>query len=331
MAIDAKISLMKQFEQKTGKVITVEQMATVMVSLADVLEGFEIREATWAEDPGTDDMLESYIAALKVQGRSQKTIDRYHYEITRMKKAVHVPTRRITVHHLRNYLAKEQERGISDKTLEGVRQIFSSYFNWLQRECLIERNPTANLGKITVAKKKKKTYTAVEIEKLNEKVVTFEYGVRDRALINFMQSTGCRVSEVSSLNRDEVDLKNLECVVHGKGNKDRTVYFSEVTGMLLAQYLETRTDNDPCLFLSDRKKRLKPGGIRAMLKKVAAVAGVDHCHPHKFRRTLATELSRHGMPIQEVAAVLGHEKLDTTMKYVVLNDENIKHSYRRYV
>lgn len=328
MAIDAKISLMKQFEQKTSPVITVEQMATVMASLADVLEGFEIRESVWAEDPGTDDMLESYIAALKVQGRSQKTIDRYHYEITRMKKAVHVPTRRITVHHLRNYLAKEQERGISDKTLEGVRQIFSSYFNWLQRESLIEQNPTANLGAIKCAKKKKKIYTEVEMEKLN-KVCD---NVRDRTIIHFLKSTGCRISEVLELNRDSVNLEGMECVVHGKGDKERTVYLSEIATALLKQYLEERTDQNEALFVSKTGgKRLQPGGVRMMLNKWADLAGVEHVHPHKFRRTLATELSRHGMPIQEVAAVLGHEKLDTTMKYVVLNDENIKHSYRRYV
>ncbi len=234
------------------------------------------------------------------------------------------------MYHLREYLAAEKERGIADRTLEGDRCIFSAYFNWLQRECLIERNPTANLGKVTVAKKKKKTYTAVEIEKLNEKVVTFEYGIRDRALINFMQSTGCRVSEVSALNRDEVDLNNLECVVHGKGSKDRTVYFSEVTGMLLAQYLETRTDNDPCMFLSDRKKRLKPGGIRAMLKKVAAVAGVEHCHPHKFRRTFATELNHRGMSAQDIMYLMGHDKMDTTMGYINMDKEDVKSAYRRY-
>ena len=119
-------------------------------------------------------------------------------------------------------------------------------------------------------------------------------------------------------------------MVHGKGNKERTVYLDEVAGMLLAEYLNGRIDDVPALFINKQHDRLNPGGVRAMLNKLAEKAGVDHVHPHKFRRTLATGLARHGMPIQEVAKVLGHEKLDTTMKYVVLNKDDVKASYRRY-
>ena len=133
------------------------------------------------------------------------------------------------------------------------------------------------------------------------------------------------------LDRDTVDLEALECVVHGKGNKDRTVYMDPVAGMILGEYLKQRTDTSPALFAGMRgQDRLQPNGVRAMLKKLGRAAGVDHVHPHKFRRTLATDLARHGMPIQEVANLLGHEKLDTTMRYVVLNREETKHNYRRY-
>ena len=133
------------------------------------------------------------------------------------------------------------------------------------------------------------------------------------------------------LDREQVDLNALECVVHGKGGKDRKVYMDAVTGMILGQYLQTRTDDNPALFVSKHGQgRLLTGGVRRMLKQIGEAAGVDHVHPHKFRRTLATELCRHGMPIQEVANVLGHEKIDTTMRYVVLNQEETKHNYRRY-
>ena len=329
MAMDSKIDFLRDAEKALSETVTHSDMSKIMAKLADVLESFEMHTIT-RMDVETDDCLECYISALTVQCRSQKTIDRYRYVICRMMDYVKVPTRRVTVYHLRGYLAAEKARGISDRTLDGYRQIFSAYFNWLQRESLIEKNPTANLGAIKCAKKEKQTYSAVEIEKLNEKVVLYEYGIRDRAIINFLLSTGCRISETTGVNRDEINLATQECIVHGKGGKDRTVYFSEVTGMLLSQYLSTRKDDDPCLFLSNRKKRITPNGIRMMLNKVAESAGVDHVHPHKFRRTLATDLSRHGMPVQEVAKILGHEKLDTTMKYVVLNKDDVKNSYRRY-
>ena len=246
--------------------------------------------------------------------------------IGKMMEFVKVPTRRISVYHLRNYLTHEKERGICERTLEGYREIFSAYFNWLQRESLIERNPCANLGVIKVPKKEKKTYSEIDIEKLVRGCKT----KRDRAIIHFLASTGCRISEMTGLDRDAINLDSLECVVHGKGNKDRTVYLSQVAGMMLGEYLKTRTDDNPALFVGRGNVRLHPGGVRAMLKELANESGVDHVHPHKFRRTLATELSRHGMPIQEVANILGHEKIDTTMQYVVLNKDDIRSSYRRY-
>lgn len=325
MAIEAKVSFMAQAEKRLASELTAETMGKVLSALAEVLDGFEMRETAFEEDAG-DDLLECYLAALKVQGRSQKSIDRYRFVIERMMKTVKVPTRRITVYHLRQYLAGEKERGVADTTLEGTRQVFSGYFNWLQRESLIDKNPVANLGTIKCAKRQKKIYTEVEIEKLRMNCKT----LRDRAIIAFLGSTGCRISEATNLNRDSVDLNRLECVVRGKGNKERTVYLDSVTGMLISEYLESRKDDCEALFVGLRGERLQPNGVRYMMTELAKRAGVDHVHPHKFRRTLATNLTRHGMPIQEVASVLGHEKLDTTMRYVVLDSEDIKNAYRRY-
>lgn len=321
---EAKASLLAQTEKRLAQSVTVEIMTNVLSILSDILEGYEIREK--AETEPHDDMLESYLAALKVQGRSKLTIDRYAYNIRRMMEAVKVPTRRITVYHLRQYLASEKERGVADSTLEGLRQILSAYFNWLQRESLIERNPVANLGTIKVPKKQKKIYSEVDIAKLNGACKC----TRDRAIISFLAATGCRISEATGLNRDSVDITKLECVVRGKGNKERRVYLDAVTGMLISEYLKARKDDNPALFVGLRGERLRPNGVRYMMTELSKRAGVDHVHPHKFRRTLATELARHGMPIQEVAAVLGHEKIDTTMRYVVLDNEDIKNAYRRY-
>lgn len=325
MAIDAKITFMQQMEKRLGSIVTANDMSGIMEAMSDVLQGYEMRSITrWNEEQ--DDLLQCYLSAMNVECRSQKTIARYEYEIKRMMKFVKVPTRQITVYHLRNYLQAEKARGICDSTLEGIRQIYSAYFNWLQRESLIERNPTANLGSIKVAKKEKKTYSETDIEKLVRGCKT----LRDRAIIYFLASTGCRISEMTGLDRANVNTDTLECVVHGKGGKDRTVYLSQVAGMVLKEYLDARKDNSPALFAGRATDRIKPNAVRAMLMALAKECGVEHVHPHKFRRTLATELSRHGMPIQEVASILGHEKIDTTMEYVVLNKDDIRSSYRRY-
>lgn len=240
--------------------------------------------------------------------------------------AVRTPTRKITVYHLRRYLADEKARGISDRTLESTRQVFSAYFNWLQRERLIDQNPVGNLGVIKYQKKEKDVYSEVDIERM-------KFGcksLRDRAIVTFLQATGCRISEMVGLNRDDVDLQSLECKVLGKGNKERTVFLDQVAAATLQAYLATRTDELPALFVGKGTERLHPSGVRKMLCDLGASAHVSHVHPHKFRRTTATNLIRHGMPIQEVAAILGHDKLDTTMQYVVLDKSDIKSSYRKY-
>jgi len=328
MAIDAKISFMYQAEKRLATEITVSNMAKVMTIIADVLENFTMEE-TSSRDDLNEDLLDCYLDALKVQGRSDKTIERYRYIITKMMNQIGVSTRKITVYHLRNYLAEMQKRGVADTTTEGIRQVFSAYFNWLQRESLIEKNPTSNLGVIKCAKRKKKVFSDVDMENMNTNCKS----LRDRAIIAFLASTGCRISEAMALNRKDLifyDIGGTECVVHGKGNKERTVFVSDVAGMLLKKYLEGRTDDCDALFVNRYNQRMHPGGVREMMADLAKRAGVDHIHPHKFRRTLATELARHGMPIQDVARVLGHDKIDTTMKYIVPNIDDIKNNYRKF-
>lgn len=326
MAIESKVGFLNQLEQRLSAEVTADVMARTLAIVSDVLEGFDMIETFRKENDGMDDLLDSYVSAMEVSGLSQKTIDRYVYIIKRALGVINMPTRQITIYHLRNYLAKQKARGLSDITLEGERQILRGYFNWLQNEALIERNPAANLGPIKCAKKQKKAYTAIEIEKLNQSCDQ----IRDRALLAFLEATGCRISETLELNREGIDLKNLTCVVHGKGNVERPVYFDSVTGMILSQYLEERKDDCEALFINRYGQRLNAGGARVILNRLADRAGVDHVHPHKFRRTLATNLSRHGMPIEEIAQILGHAKLDTTMKYVVMDNETTKNSYRRF-
>lgn len=325
MAIEAKAALLKGLEQQLSSEITFSEMAKVLSAVSDQLSNFEVMQIS--DDSSTaDDLLDAFLTALRIEGRSEKTIKRYQYLIQRMMNSIKIQTRNITVYHLRQYLVQEKARGISDRTLESTRQVFSSYFNWLHRERLIDANPVSNLGAIKYQKKIKDTYSEIDIERLKYSAKT----IRDRAIVAFLLSTGCRISEMTQLNRTDVDLTSLECKVLGKGNKERTVYMDAVTGMLVRDYLKLRTDAFPALFTGKGTERLSPSGIRQMLTRLSKQSNVSHVHPHKFRRTLATNLIRHGMPIQEVASILGHDKLDTTMQYVVLNKDDVRNSYRKY-
>ena len=325
MAIDAKVSFLRQLSKELEGVLTVEQMDKMNARAMEIMDHFDMRENSW-DDGQPDDLLGCYVDAMKVQGRSQMTINRYVYVIGRLMKSVKVPTRKITVYHLRNFLTAEKARGVQDSTLEGIRQVFSSYFNWLQRESLIERNPMANLGTIKCEKKVKKAFTDSELERLDRNC----HKLRDRAVLHFLRATGCRISEATGLNRDCVNLEKQEAIVHGKGNKQRKVFMDEIACDALRAYLDSRTDEAEALFLNRFGERILPGGVRTMLKELAKLANVDHVHPHKFRRTLATEMTRKGMPIQAAARILGHEKIDTTNRYVAQNDDDIRFDYRRY-
>lgn len=327
MAIDAKQSLMNKIEAKCADILTAAEMPHLMRVMSDVLQGFRVETLhNEAWNMGEDDMLNSFVASMHVQGRSSGTIYRYQYLIGKFMTYIKTPTREINVYHIRDWITSEKARGIQESTLEGYRQVLSSYFGWLFREGLIEKNPIVNIGVIKVPKKLKKTYSRADIEKLTRECKT----VRDQAIVHFLASTGCRISEMTGLNRDAVNLAAGEVVVYGKGGKERTVYMDDVAVMLLRKYLEERNDNSEILFTGRRGERLRPGGVRIMLNKIGEAAGVEHVHPHKFRRTLATEMSRRGIPLQEVANILGHEKIDTTMRYVVLNKDDIKSSYRRF-
>ncbi len=323
--IESKVDFMRDVEMILSDKITVHDMNTVMKAIADVLEGYEMR-AIPREDDAQDDLLNGYVSAKRVEGRSQKTIERYIYIIGRLMRFVNVPTRKVTVYHIREYLAAEKARGICDNTLKGYREVFCAYFNWLHRESLIDRNPAVNLGPIKVPKKKKELYTEVDLEKLKRACGN----KRDLAIVLFLYATCCRISEVVELNRDQVVISSKKLIVHGKGNKERKVYFDAVTASALQEYLDSRKDGCEALFINRYKKRFHDGGIRAMLIRVAKVGGVFHVHPHKFRRTKATDMSRHGMPIQYIQAILGHEKIDTTMQYVQMDDDDVENNYRRF-
>lgn len=324
MAIEAKLTFLDRLQMEVGSILTVNQVSRLMNIVSGILNGFDLSELL-TEGNTNDDMVECFISAKQVQGLAKSTLHRYREVIRKLIREARVKTSEMTVHHIRKYISNRQSSGLKDSTIEGERQIFSTYFNWLQRENLISKNPTANLGAIKCAKKIKKIFTENDIENMRRSCKT----IRDRALIETLRSTGCRISEVMGMTIEQVDLNNMQCLVHGKGNKERIVYLDAVASMCIRNYLAIREDNEQWMFMG-QKGKLTQSGVRQMLKKLEEASGVEHIHPHKFRRTLATELARRGMPIQGIARILGHEKIDTTMRYIVLNDDDVKHDYRRY-
>lgn len=317
-----------QIRESLKNVLTASDLEQVEKTVLDVLCNYDITAKT-VEGYANDMLLGAYTDALRVEGRCESTIRRYQYVVRKLMKYTGTGAKHMTVYHIRKYMGAEKERGISDATMNGERQVLNTFFTWLHREGLIDVNPMQNIGPIKCEKKILLPFNDVEIERLKRSCET----KRDRAIVTFLLSTGCRINEMIKLNRTDVDMNMLECKVFGKGKKHRRVYLDPVAGMALKEYMQEREedgeDRDE-LFTGRFGERLQAGGVRVMLNKLGKRAGVDHVHPHKFRRTLATNLIKHGMPIQEVAAILGHEKLDTTMKYIVLDQSQVKNDYLKY-
>lgn len=328
MSIASRAQLLRELSTVVGHYISAENIDEVMANISERIGKFtiDLEETPTGADSETEDFLKAFLSAKEVEGRSAKTIARYEYICRKALEKMGVPLRDVSVFHLRKYLADEKARGLSDCTLDGNRECLSSLFGWLHKEGLLKSDPTANLGAIKVQKKVRKPYSQTDIERLKEKCKTS----RDKAIICLLMSTGCRIGEVCSLNKDAIDFTNKEITVLGKGNKERTVFLDDVTIMVLKRYFSERKDDMDALFIGRKHERLTPGGVRNMLRNLADSAGVENAFPHRFRRTLATNLIDHGMEIQNVAQILGHERLDTTMKYIYTSKGELKNQYRKY-
>lgn len=327
MPIADKLELLKEVENGLGDDLTATTLRTIMAKFSTILDSYEVERTARPEDNLlSPELLEAFLAAKTIEGRSPKTVERYRYIISRMLDYVKTPIPRISVYHVRQYLMACKTGGMADSTIEGIRCAFCSFFGWLAREQLIERNPMTNISVIRAQKKVRLPFTPVELARIYESCTND----RDLAICHFLDATGGRISEVCALNRKDIDFRTLEIKVLGKGNKERKVYMDTVTAMILQRYLDGRTDESPALFVGKGTTRLMPQGIRAILKRIGTAAGVTNVHPHRFRRTLATSLIDNGMTIQEVAHILGHERLDTTMKYVHVSDNNVSTNYQRY-
>lgn len=305
-------------------------ISTVQDVLVIQLNGYEVTErctAVAVQDNSAEGQLRRYIATKRVEGLAESTLKRYAEQNLAMIRFFGKPLYEITTYDLRFYLSYRRQQGkVSNRTLDGMRRCFSSFFSWLSAEGLIGRNPCAALSQIKYRKTVKKPYSAIEMERLRQACEN----IRDLAMLDFLYSTGCRVSEVARLDIADIDFDRLECVVLGKGNKERTVYLSPVAAMHLREYLDARRDMSQALFAGKGGKRLHKNGIEALLKRIGKAAGVEDVHPHRYRRTLATNLLDRGMNIQDVAAILGHADLKTTQVYCFISQANVQAAYRKY-
>lgn len=328
MPILDKNLLLSEIEERLNYYVPANTVRQIINDAAEAMTRYEVtRLKPSGDDDESDQLIELFLNAKEIEGRSGKTIDRYRYILKRLHEASNIPFTRITVYHIRQYMMQEKERGISLSTIKSNAWVYNSCFGWLFNEGLIQTNPTSNLGQIKVMREEELPFSGEQIQLLKEAAEND----CESAIIHFLLSTGCRISEACSVNRDDVDFANLQLQVLGKGNKIRMVYIDNVTAMMLKRYLNGRNDIDPSLFYAKRTNgRYTPNGIRAMLNRIGERANVPNVHPHRFRRTLATNLIDRGMRIQEVAEILGHANIDTTMGYIHINQKNAENAYRKY-
>lgn len=276
------------------------------------------------------DYLEMFIAAKKIEGCSDRTIIYYKSTVEHFLKGIDVPIRKITTDEIRCYLAKYQEEGgCSKTTVDNIRRNISSFFSWLEEEDYILKSPMKRIHKIKTVQPVKEIISDELIERLRDACLC----KRDLAMVDLLYSTGIRVGELVRLNIADISFEERECVVFGKGDKERKVYFDAKAKLHLQNYLNERTDNNPALFvtLDAPHERLKISGVEIRIRKLGRSINVEKIHPHKFRRTMATRAIDKGMPIEQVQKILGHSQIDTTMQYAMVNQSNVKNAHRKYI
>lgn len=330
--MDIRTSIINNVSMAVMAILTDQQLQAVQDALTLQLNAYELQERSTevsTVDHTPDAMLQKYIATKRIEGKSDNTLRRYYDVCYMMIHTLCKPLHDVTTYDLRYYLASyKSQRKISNRTLDGIRRCFSSFLGWLSAEGLIGRNPCAALAQIKYTKVVKKPYSAPEMERLKQACTS----IRDLALLEFLYASGCRVSEVVRLNREDINFLTRDAVVLGKGNKERTIYLTPVALMHLSDYLGSRKDNNPALFASLKVpyNRLSKAGIETALKVIGKRAGVKDVHPHRYRRTLATNLLDRGANIQDVAAILGHADLKTTQIYCYISQQNVQAAYRKY-
>ena len=277
-----------------------------------------------------ENYLKMFIDAKRIEGCSERTLQYYNLTVSQLLSFVTVPVRKMTTDEIRGYLAEYQQRNNCSKvTVDNVRRNISSFFSWLEEEDYILKSPMKRIHKIKTKQPVKEIISDEMIERLRDNCKC----VRDLAMIDLLYSTGIRVGELVGLNISDINFEERECVVYGKGDKERKVYFDAKAKLHLQNYIEGRQDNNPALFitLDAPYDRLKISGVEIRVRELGRKLQMDKIHPHKFRRTMATRAIDKGMPIEQVQKILGHSQIDTTMQYAIVNQKNVKTSHRKYI
>lgn len=328
-----KEKLILEISNAMAEILSLEQIAQLNGVLLQVVSKYIIsvgEEKSNATEESNESLLRLFLSAKQVEGCSMPTVRYYGNTIKQLYKALPKRVTEYTTEDIRAYLAVFQlKRKASRVTVDNVRRIFSSFFAWLEEEDYIIKSPVRRIHKVKTGAQVKEVLSDESLENLRDSCLH----PRDLAMIDLLASTGMRVGELVKLNREDINFNERECIVFGKGNKQRIVYFNARAKIHLQEYLNGRRDKNKALFVSLAKphRRLQISGVEVRLRKIGKEAKVPRVHPHKFRRTLATMAIDKGMPIEQVQKLLGHVKIDTTMHYAMVNQNNVKLSHRRFL
>ena len=319
-----------------------EKLVSILNEMADYLNIAQMKklqevllknlsdETPQKEEISNNEYLKMFIDAKRIEGCSMRTLSYYQVTVEHLLSQITCPIRKITTDQIRCYLANYQKRNNCSKvTVDNIRRNISSFFSWLEEEDYILKSPMRRIHKIKTKQAVKEIISDEIIERLRDNCKC----LRDLAMIDLLYSTGIRVGELVGLNISDINFEERECVVYGKGDKERRVYFDAKAKLHLQNYIESRVDNNPALFvtLDAPYDRIKISGVEIHIRELGRKLDIEKIHPHKFRRTMATRAIDKGMPIEQVQKILGHSQIDTTMKYAIVNQNNVKTSHRRYI
>lgn len=328
-----------KYERKTNMD---EKLVSILNEMADYLNIAQMKklqevllknlsdEIPQKEEISNNEYLKMFIDAKRIEGCSMRTLSYYQVTVEHLLSQITCPIRKITTDQIRCYLANYQKRNNCSKvTVDNIRRNISSFFSWLEEEDYILKSPMRRIHKIKTKQAVKEIISDEIIERLRDNCKC----LRDLAMIDLLYSTGIRVGELVGLNISDINFEERECVVYGKGDKERRVYFDAKAKLHLQNYIESRVDNNPALFvtLDAPYDRIKISGVEIRIRELGRKLDIEKIHPHKFRRTMATRAIDKGMPIEQVQKILGHSQIDTTMKYAIVNQNNVKTSHRRYI
>ena len=327
-----KNQIINEITQQMLPVLNNFELEKLQTALNLCLENYEIAEikSDNVSNYNNQYFIELFLGAKKIEGCSYKTLKCYRASINNTLNSINKEVKNIVTDDLRKYLTKHQEEHSSSRvTIDNIRRILSSFFAWLEDEDYIVKSPVRRIHKIKTGTNIKETYSDEALELMRDKCTE----LRDLAMIDILASTGMRVGELVLLNREDINFNERECVVFGKGDKERIVYFDARTKIHLKNYLESRNDTNPALFVSlySPFERLQISGVEVRLREFGKKLNINKVHPHKFRRTLATMAIDKGMPIEQLQKLLGHSRIDTTLQYAMVKQSNVKLAHRKFI